>query len=151
MRIKILEESDFSFCEDKSLKDLNKKDCELELDNKNLLFKVRGYKVALLTSGECFVNRFKNKLIFFKKDKNEEPIIIFELKGVMLLEEEIKKWIQKRNHSVVFKSPLACDYNSNIKESLLSKKTDVPDLRGFTNAFIVLGLLSYGRLIIEHF
>ena len=130
---------------------MNKKECELVLENKNLVFKVNGQKIAYLVSGECFVNRFKNKLIFFKKDEHDEPIIIFELQGEIIFEDEIKRWIKKRNHSVVFRSPLVCDYNSNVRESLLSKTKDVPDLRGFTNAFIVLGLLSYGRLMIDHF
>ena len=86
MRVKILEENDFTFYEGKGLDDLNKKECELDLVNKNLLFKVKGQKIAMLSSGECFVNRFRNKLIIFKKDEQEEPIIIFELKGEQVMD-----------------------------------------------------------------
>lgn len=73
---------------------------------------VGNQKVAMLTSGQCFINRFKNKLIFFKKDKKVEPTIIFELTGHIDLEDDIKKWIRKRNHSVIFKSTLNCDYSN---------------------------------------
>lgn len=121
MRIKILEENDFSFFENNKLDDLNKKTCSLTLDEKNLVFIVEDKKIAYLISGECFVNRFKNKLIFFKKDDQDEPIIIFELKGEQNLDKDIKNWIRKRNHSVVFRSPLICDYNNEIRESVFSK------------------------------
>lgn len=51
----------------------------------------------------------------------------------------------------MFRSPLICEYNSEIRESQLSNDDIAPDLRGFSNAFIMFGLLTYGRLIIDHF
>ena len=89
MYIKILEESDFAFYGDYKIDDLNKKECQLILENKNLVFLVKGHKVGFLISGECFINKFKNKLICFKKDKQDEPIIIFELKGEQILDKDI--------------------------------------------------------------
>ena len=50
---------------------------------------MKGHKVGFLISGECFINKFKNKLICFKKDKQDEPIIIFELKGDQILDKDI--------------------------------------------------------------
>lgn len=67
------------------------------------------------------------------------------------MDKEIYKWIKKRNHSVVFKSPLICDYDNTSRESLLSQQIDIPDLRGFMNGLILFGIVIYGNNLIDHF
>lgn len=88
-------------------------------------------------------------MICFKKIK-EDSKIIFQLDQTQNLNEDFQKWIKKRNHSVIFKSALNCDYNIKVRESVLSKSDEIPDLRGLTNGFILFAFFTYGRLMMDH-
>ena len=106
MILQILKKKDFKFFQGKSFDEVNGQRCNLKLVDNNLVFSIDENPVACLISGECFVNSFKNKLIVFKKHEKSEAEIIFELMGDQIYTKDIKKWIQKRNHTVIFKSPL---------------------------------------------
>lgn len=63
--------------------------------------------------------------------KDEKTHFIFDLIGDHNFDKNIHRWLRKRNGAVLFRSPLVCEYTVANRESVLSSKNEIPDLRGF--------------------
>lgn len=55
MKISIINKEDFKFLNGKSFNDLNLKQCQVSLKNKNLTFSINEIDYAILVCGECLV------------------------------------------------------------------------------------------------
>lgn len=111
MKLIIIESRDFFFLNNKTLNDINGKECQVSLKGKNITFSIKDQDYAILTSGECLFKREKNELTFFKV-VNESIVLIFKLQGEANFDKEMKRWLRKRNGSVLFRSPLTCEYST---------------------------------------
>ena len=97
-----------------------------------------------------YLETFDSKTIAFYRSGGKTKTIIFEANCDAEARKALSKENKKFNLSIYHKTPLECDYATEVRDSVINGTNASADLRGFINLFILFSVLNYGRLIIEH-